>query len=114
MMTPTRLFLTLVLVVVTTTLAGTAAAGSCTRNRCTAQINRLYLDRAQLYVAMDADQKRLSCSQISDVYLKLPGSHEMFSELHAMLLGAFLGGRKVTVRTADSGDCNISYVLMDR
>lgn len=63
-----------------------------------------------LWIATSGDEAHLNpCQAEGGVYIGLPLSNPMFSQIHDELFAAFMNKKRVTIRTTESGTCTLIY-----
>lgn len=92
----------------------TPALAECNKNRCTGEIERLYVNANHALVTTTSDERRLNCRLQDDRYIRLEFDHPAFKELYAMLLTAKSARLTTTLRIEEgSRGCRLSYALLE-
>lgn len=91
------------------------AHATCGPISCTATIQRLYVDGGQVAIWPTGGMTGITnCNPSSGVYILMAATDGNFSSKYAMLLGAFLAGQSVTLRTNDTvgASCTLAYAYV--
>ena len=68
-----------------------------------------------VYVATNGDETQLNCTTVSGSYVALDHTDSNYSAVYSLLLAAQFADRPVHIRIVEgSGNCKISYALLDR
>ena len=76
------------------------------------EISKLYLTSGgHVQVGTSGDESKLDCDVNEANELILDSDHPGFEEIYALLLVSHVQDRKLLIRTAKYGTCDISYVI---
>jgi hypothetical protein len=103
------------MVTVGTVCLVSGAWAECNAERCVGKVVRMQIrtDDNIVYIGMDGDERRLSCTPVSNLYVVLEGSQPLFRETFSALVAAEVSGTTVTVRiNSSSQQCRVEYVIL--
>lgn len=88
----------------------------CVGNSCTGvKITRMYVTAdGGTTISTSGDESKLNCDAGNAGYIELDSSVKNYNATYALLLTAHTTGHPVWVRTSDSGNCQVIYVVSDK
>lgn len=90
------------------------AFAECNSAGCNGKIKRLYLrEMGEVSIQPDGNIIKTLCTPKEGKYIQLLQSHTLFKENYAAILGAYLSGGWVSIRTNDdSTTCRLRYIVL--
>jgi hypothetical protein len=88
---------------------------ACAGHSCTNfYIERLIVSaNGEVTIGTSGDEGSLSCSAGTYGYIKLLKSSDNYDAVYSLLLAAHVAKTEMWIRTNDTGDCNIVYIVSD-
>ena len=89
----------------------------CDNNSCTGKIKRVYpTNNGDVYFELhdiSSAASALSCSLVENIYFKLEKNHDNKREIYSIAVSAAFKEFDIRFRLNDTGDCGVSYVMLD-